>query len=126
MYFIIKPAHLFSSSSSSSSSRAKSECSSTLSNVHSLEHLARGIGQPLLRNPLLVHLLHSLVDRVLALIRDLVAGESETKVIWSLLQSLLDIFHNRVVELVQAQVEMLELRVYQQKPVRNLIAFGVF
>ena len=73
-----------------------------------------------------MHLLHSLVDRVLALIRDLVAGESETKVIWCQLQSLLDIFHNRVIQLVQAQVEMLELRIHQQEPVRNLIAFTVF
>lgn len=97
-----------------------SEGGSALGNVHSFVHLSRRVVQSHFGDALLVHLLHALLDARHALVAELVAAQSHAEVVWGDLQAALDVLLGHVVHLIQADVNVFELGVHQQEPVRHL------
>ena len=56
---------------------------------------------------------------------DRVSAQSEAKVIWCTHQHIFQLCDNLFIDLVQAEVQVLELRASHQEPVRRLVAFGI-
>lgn len=73
-----------------------------------------------------MHLLHTLVDSLLALVPNLIPRQSEAKVVGSQLQHLFNVLLTGVVQLVQTQVKVLELGIHKQKPIGDFLACLVF
>ena len=99
-----------------------SESSSPLGDVRSLRNGAGGVAHSLLVDALLVYALDRRVDALDRLVCEGVPTEGQLEVVRGDRKHIVDGLESGVVDLVEANVEVLELRVDQQEPVGDLSA----